>query len=157
MWTNYSDKRRRFFMGDFVGSVDQDGIQCVSDVIVEFLVSTIASEGSGRYDRLFLQVNSDTGLLLATLGDDAGFVAGTTEGLGIRWYGLAERYDELGELDAEARKSNLGGLETAIHDACLAAARSRRGDLLSHTSSDDIELYVVDPFEPMHMLRKNKI
>jgi hypothetical protein len=82
--------------------------------MMDFLASRIAGPTPAGYDRLFIQVSGDTGLVLATLGTDAGFTAGTTEGAGLRWTQLAERYSELSKRAPQAFESEATALEAEL-------------------------------------------
>lgn len=138
-------------------AVDLAGIRAVAECAIDFLVDEIAPSTKSAYDRLFVQVNGDTGLLLTTLGTLAGFDAGTTEGVGLRWGALAERYGELSALAPAAFEDEAERLQSAIYDGFFAAARRRLAFLLRETDSPDLALHVVDPFEPNTAVRIDPI
>lgn len=146
-WEDHSDPRRILRIGRLCAEFDSHGVAAVASALVAQMVDTIKHREQPYFDRIFVQINADTGLVLVGFGTDLGFENGHIDAVGLYYSGLADEWPSA-EPEAEIPFSErIKRIEGVMINGCLEALRARRGELMGFASSL-LVLKVLDPDEP---------
>tara|TARA_B100001093_G_C26766399_1_gene988090 strand:- start:127 stop:609 length:483 start_codon:yes stop_codon:yes gene_type:complete len=112
-WLDNSDSESRFYVSE--SSTELDGTEFSSFIneVLVFIKDKIMSERSVEYDKLFLEVNCDTGRLIISPSTEKARAVGSLDGCAIRlprlqdvWYDLDES-GVSGEVFSEGIKNEI--------------------------------------------------
>lgn len=96
-WEDKSDSKSRFFTSECDTSIEgSEFINLINEFLL-FIIESLINKSHAHYDKLFLEINCDTGRIIMSPSTEAGRARGVLDGCAVRlqklqdfWYDLDE-------------------------------------------------------------------
>lgn len=157
-WLDKSDLKSRFYVAESSTEIYGAVFLAFINELVEFVISTIIGDGSVKYDKLFIEVNCDTGRIIISPSTEEGRASGKLNGCAVRlprlqdfWYDLDES-GVSGEVFTEGVRNEI----IRIGEQFGNQVENHIEALLSRSSKQSIELIVFGS-EPDKVLYRKEL
>lgn len=153
-WLDESDSESRFYVAESLTEINGAEFLTFINELVVFVIRTIIGDRSVDYDKLFFEVNCDTGRILISPSTEEGRASGKLDGCAVRlprlqdfWYDLDES-GVSGEVFTEVVRNEIirigeqFGNQVENHiDALLLRSSKQSIELIVFGSEPDKVLY----------------